>query len=174
MHQVNLGYQKAKEICLNIWKKRQKREQIFLMSGFSLVLIWMIYTAILSPLMTYQSRVIDSYENFQSYLPYIAKTMMTYQTLSQEGGLLHAPSRQSLQSQISDMLINEQLVPFGLQTTSPNPSLAVLSFKQAPFDALMNGVESLNKQGVFVIEAHLTEVNKKGIVEGTLTFSQLK
>lgn len=171
---VMQSFQKIQAHGMAFWKKRQKREQYLIFSGFSFVILSIFYTGIWSPLMTYQSRVIQNYQNFQSYLPYIARALVTYQKLNETHQIPKALSPQSLQTQISDMLVQQQLVPFGLEISSPNPSLAVLSFKQAPFDALMSGVQSLSKHGIFIVQAQIQDVNKKGIVQGSLTFSPFK
>jgi general secretion pathway protein M len=171
---VMQSFQKIQTPGIAFWKKRQKREQYVILAGFSFVILLIFYTGIWSPLMTYQSRVIQNYENFQRYLPYIARTLAAYQELKQSHQIPNTVSTQPLQSQISDMLVQQQLVPFGLEISSPSPSLAVLSFKQAPFDALMSGVQSLSKRGIFIVQAQIQDVNKKGIVQGSLTFSPFK
>ena len=161
----------VKRIILDFWQKRQEREKNILVAGFCFAVIVFCYSAVFAPLMAYQSRVLKDYANYQNYMPYFARALGTYESLKASNQIPHNSNMASLLPLLSQMLVSEQLVPFGLKITMSNPALAVVTFKQAPFDALMSGVESLNKQGVFVVEAHIKPVDGKGIVEGSLTFS---
>lgn len=165
-------WHKSKPLVHNFWQQRQKREKLILLLGFCFVVILGLYVGLWAPFTNYQSRVIQQYSDFQGHIPYIARTLMTYEQLQRSNQLPHTQNQLPLKTQLSQMLVNQQLVPFGIQTKMLNAKVAVLTFKQAPFDALMTGVESLNKQGVFVVKARIKPVNGKGIVQGDLTLSQ--
>jgi type II secretory pathway component PulM len=164
-------WHKSKPLVNSFWQQRQKREKLILLVGLCFVIVVGLYAGLWAPFASYQSRVIQQYSDFQGHIPYIARTLMTYERLQRSNQLPHTQNRLPLKSQLSQMLVNQQLVPFGIQIKMLNTKVAELTFKQAPFDALMTGVESLNKQGIFVIKAQIQPVNNKGIVQGVLTLA---
>ena len=171
---LSASHKQAKQVFLAFWHKRQKRERFILLLGFCFVIIIAIDVGIWQPLTSYQSRVIAQYTKFQSNLPYIARTLVTYEYLKNSGQMSHLSTKEPLQSKISQMLAAQQVVPFGIKVKILNPKRAVLTFKQVPFDSLMQGVESLNKQALFVVKSDIQKVNNKGIVKGQLTLSQFR
>lgn len=171
---LNLGpmWLAAKQKIQYAWQQRQKREKLILLVGAIFLIVLGLDFGIWQPFNNYQTRLIQQYSNFQDNLPYIARTLMTYEQLKRNNQLPQMQGRMSLQMQLTNMLAEQQLVPFGVKTVAQNPRLISITFKQLPFDALMQGVESLNKQGVFVVQAQIKPVNHKGIVQGQVTFAQ--
>jgi|GEM_PF-3332488 len=165
-------YRYIKINTLVFWRRRQKRERTILFLGLLFLIVLVFFYGVWQPFVNFQYKTITQYTKFQSNLPYIARTLMTYEQLKNSHQIPHASKNVPLKESVSQMLINQQLVPFGVKTSMVNPKLATLSFKEVPFDALMQGVEALSKQAIFVVQAQVHKVNGKGIVQGQLTFSQ--
>ena len=161
----------GKTLFNTFWRARQKRERKVLSFGFIVVVLLIIYFLLWAPFESFQSQLFNQYESFQSDLPFVVKTLSAYESLKQKNDLPGAISHTPLKSQISQMLVNEQLVPFGIKVDQKSPRQATLIIKQAPFDLLMTGLEKLSKQGIFVTDAKIKRVNHKGIIKGTITVS---
>ena len=155
------------------WQKRQKREKLILGLGFVFVVITGFYLGLWVPYRNYQSNLLTRYVAFQKDIPFIARTLQSYEAIKNNNAIPKPNTSEPLTSQVSQMLVSQQLVPFGIKTKTLNAHTEQLTFKQAPFDMLMTGIESLSRQAIFVEKAAIQRVNNKGIVKGSLLLVQL-
>ena len=154
------------------WQARQSREKGILIIGLLFVVVVGVWFGLWQPFAQYRKQVEQQYQAFQQQLPFIIRAATIYRSFQQQHQLPQMRSTASLESQVKHMLIVQQLVPFGPKLTMLHTKQGRLEFKQIPFDQLMTGVEQLNKQAIFVIQAKIAPHKSNGLVSGQIIFSQ--